>query len=197
MPDYAYITSKYLDVAQRYAEEKLQGRLLEHTFGCVETAEKLARRFDCDAEKAAIASYLHDVVKGLKYPEQVALGRRLGMTARKIHSVLPPVLHGLIAAEIAEVELKIKDADIIQAIECHSTGCSGMGDVAKVVFIADFIEFTRMFPGAAELRSHGAVNLDELALAILLRKLEHLMQERRPIDPRALQFWNELVTEQR
>jgi predicted HD superfamily hydrolase involved in NAD metabolism len=184
---------QFAEIAQQYAEEKLKGRLLEHTFACAETAAKLAFRFQLDTDKAMAASYLHDVAKPPSYSLQVALARELGMSLPKIRSYPRPVFHGPLAALIAREKLGIEDPDILQAIECHSTGCAAMGEIAKVVFISDFIEFTRVFPGAAELRSHGNLTLDELAAAILARKIEHLLQERRQIDPRAFAFWNELV----
>ena len=184
---------EYANTAQQYVEQKVKGKLLEHILGCAETAEKLAKKFNCDQDKAAAAAYLHDVVKPMAYPEQVACARSLGMPQVKIESYLPPVFHGPLAALLVRKELHLEDRDILEAIECHSSGCAGMGEIAKVVFIADFIEFSRVFPGAKELRSHGAVTLDELALAILTRKLEHLIQERRPIDTRAIGFWNELT----
>jgi len=195
--DYSVKIGQYSNVAQQYAEKKLRGRLLEHVFACAETAEKLARKFDCSEDKAAAACYLHDIAKALPYPEQVAYGRRLGMSRKEIESFLPPILHGPVAARITKKELLIDDAEIIEAIECHSTGCAGMGQLAKIVFIADYIEFTRAFPGAKELHSHGAVTLDELAAAILARKITHLLEERRPIDSRAFEFWNDLTHSKR
>jgi HD superfamily phosphohydrolase YqeK len=68
-----------------------------------------------------------------------------------------------------------------------------MSGIAKVVLIADYIEETRSFPGAEELRSHGAVTLDELTIAILRRKLNHLIEANKDIDPRAIALWNELI----
>jgi predicted HD superfamily hydrolase involved in NAD metabolism len=193
MKNHVYEITGYAKAAEQFAAEKLKGRLLEHVCACVETAEKLARKFHCDEDKAAAACYLHDVAKPLSYPKQVAMASRLGMSQERIESYPPPVLHGPLAALIAKEELHITDPEIIEAIECHSTGCPGMGKVAKVLFVADFIEFTRVFPGAKELRSHGAVTLDELTQAILVRKLEHLLRERRPIDQRAIEFWNDLT----
>jgi HD superfamily phosphohydrolase YqeK len=102
-------------------------------------------------------------------------------------------LHGPLGALIAKKQLGIDDPEVLQAIEAHSTGCAGMCGVAKVVFVAVYIELTRSYPGATELRSHGHVTLDELTAAILERKLIHLMEKRKVIDPRALDFWNDRV----
>jgi predicted HD superfamily hydrolase involved in NAD metabolism len=181
--------------AERYAEEHLDGRLLEHTRGCVDTARKLAHKLGLDADKAGTAAWLHDVAKRFPRREQVVIARRLGMSEAEIASYLPPVLHGPLAALIARNELSINDPDVLQAIATHSSGCAGMCDVAKVVFISDYIELTRSFPGAEELRSHGDVTLNELAAAILKRKLIYLLDEQKDIDLRAITFWNELMVE--
>ncbi len=179
--------------AKEYAERSLDGRLLEHTRGSVETARKLAHRFGLDEGKAVIASYLHDIAKQFPRERQIALAGEMGMAQAEIDSYPLAVLHGPLAALIAQKELGIEDAEVLQAILAHSTGCAGMCDIAKIVFIADYIEETRSFPGAGELRSRGNITLDELTTAILRRKLNHLIGEDRDIDPRAIDLWNDLM----
>jgi predicted HD superfamily hydrolase involved in NAD metabolism len=182
-----------LQAAKKYAERNLDGRLLEHTRGSVETARKLAHRFGLDEENAVIASYLHDIAKPLKKDRQIAMAGEMGMAQAEIDSYPLAVLHGPLGALIAQKELGIEDAEVLQAILAHSTGCAGMCDIAKVVFIADYIEETRSFPGAKELRSRGDVTLDEFTTAILRRKLNHLIEYNRDIDPRAIDLWNDLM----
>jgi predicted HD superfamily hydrolase involved in NAD metabolism len=184
---------KYLDAARRYVERNLEGRLLEHTRGCVVTAEKLARKFGLDVDKAATASYLHDIAKSFSKERQVALALELGMPEDEIASYPPPVLHGSLSALVAQKELGIEDAEVLQAIVAHSTGCAGMCDIAKVVFIADYIEVTRRFPAADDLRSQGNITLNEFTRGILMRKVRHLVDKVRVIDTRAVDLWNDLV----
>lgn len=186
-------TQEHSKIAEEYARSILSGRLLKHTRGCAEMARKLAERFGLDAQKAVAASYLHDVGKQFPREEQAALARKMGMPASEIRSYLPEVLHGPLGVLIAKKRLGIDDPEVLQAIEAHSTGCADMCGVAKVVFVADYIELTRSFPGATELRGHGHVTLDELTTAILERKLIHLMEKRKVIDPRALELWNDLM----
>ena len=182
--------------AKEYAEQNLDGRLLEHTRGCAETARKLAHRFALVEEKAVAASYLHDIAKAFPNDRQIAMAREMGMSDAEIDSYPPPVLHGPLAALMAKERLGIDDLEIIQAIAAHSTGCTGICEIGKAVFIADYIEQTRSFPGASELRSHGNLTLNEIATAILRRKLDHLIEENKVIDTRAIDFWNELMSEQ-
>jgi predicted HD superfamily hydrolase involved in NAD metabolism len=146
-----------------------------------------------DEERARAASFLHDIAKMLPKTEQTALARELGMSEAELASYPIQVLHGPVAALIARKELGVDDSEVLQAIAAHSTGCAGMSGIAKVVLIADYIEETRSFPGAEELRSHGAVTLDELTIAILRRKLNHLIEANKDIDPRAIALWNELI----
>jgi predicted HD superfamily hydrolase involved in NAD metabolism len=189
----AFASQEYLEVARKYAEEHLKGRLLEHTRGCVEMAQKLAHRFGLDPEKAATAAYLHDITKTFSLEQQTALLQRLGMSPAELASHLPAIVHGWLSALIAKKELRIDDSEVLQAIEVHSTGCAGMSDLAKVVFISDFIEHTRRFPKAAELRGREYPTLDEAVITILRRKLEYLLEGRAIVAHRAIECWNELV----
>ncbi len=180
-------------IAEEYACSNLNGRLLKHARGCAEMAQKLAQRFGLDAERAVTASYLHDIGKQFSREEQAALARKMDMSASEIRSYPPEVLHGPLGALIAKKQLGIDDPEVLQAVEAHSTGCPGMCGLAKVVFVADFIEPSRRFPGASELRSREHATLDKMAAAILKRKLIYLMEKRKVIDARALDFWNELM----
>jgi predicted HD superfamily hydrolase involved in NAD metabolism len=186
---------KTVTVAKEYAEQNLDGRLLEHTRGCTETARKLAHRFELVEEKAVAASYLHDIAKAFPKDRQVAMSREMGMSDAEIDSYPLAVLHGPLAALMAKDRLAIDDPEILQAVAAHSTGCAKMCAVAKAVFVADYIEETRSFPGASELRSHGSLTLNEISTAILRRKLDHLIDENKVVDPRAMEFWNELMEE--
>ncbi len=186
-------TQHYSKVAQEYAVAHLRGRLLEHTLGCVEMVQALARRFNMDLEKVTTASYLHDIAKRFSHEEQVATARKMGMSDAEVRSHLPAVLHGPLGALITRKELGIDDAEVLHAIDCHSTGSAKMSDVSKALFVADYIEQSRSFPSATELRSHGQVTLDELTTAVLAQKLQYLIDQRKVIAPRAIEFWNELV----
>jgi predicted HD superfamily hydrolase involved in NAD metabolism len=180
-------------IVKEYIEAKLDGELLEHTLGCVDMARRLAGRFKVDSEKVAVASYLHDLAKSITRKEQAILAQSMGMSDAEIGSYSPAVLHGPLSALIAGTELGIDDPEVLQAVEAHSTGCGGMCTVTKVVFVADYIEPTRTFPGSAELRERRFATLDEAAAEILKRKLRHLIMQRKIIDPRAIKCWNELA----
>jgi predicted HD superfamily hydrolase involved in NAD metabolism len=180
--------------ARKYAEDYLGGGLLEHTLGCARASVELAHRFGLDEEKIATASYLHDIAKRFDIERQIELAREMGMSQAEIDYYPLAVLHGPLAALIARDKLGVDDADVLQAISAHSTGCAGMSSIATVVFIADYTEAGRSFPGSGDLRSKSNLTLNEYAVAILRSKLEYLIDHDRVIDPRAMEFWNELMS---
>jgi len=187
------MTEEQVRKAELYAEQNLSRGLLAHTRGCVQVAREFALRFGVSMEKAAVASYLHDIAKTISHDKQAALAKEMGMSAKEIRSYPPAVLHGPLGALIARKELGIDDPDVLQAIAAHSSGCRNMCGVAKVVFVADYIEHTRTFAGSANLRARKYANLDEATVSVLQHKMQYLLTEKAVIDPRALECWNELV----
>ncbi len=59
----------------------------------------------------------------------------------------PQLLHALAAAIIAKEEMKIEDEDILNSVIYHTTGREDMSLLEKIIYIADYIEPSRDFPG--------------------------------------------------
>ena len=74
----------------------------------------------------------------------------------------------------AKLEFSITDSEILEAIRVHTTGKVGMSKLDKVIFLADYIEPNRDFPGVDELRNvakKDLIRLYCLVLTILLTTL--------------------------
>lgn len=61
----------------------------------------------------------------------------------------PKMLHGKTAAAIARAEYHMPE-DICDAIACHTTGKNHMTLLDKILYLADYIEETRDFPGRGQ-----------------------------------------------
>ena len=48
-------------------------------------------------------------------------------------------------------DLGIEDAEILRAIEIHTVGSGTMSELDKVVYVADYIEHNRDFPGEGQI----------------------------------------------
>ena len=70
------------------------------------------------------------------------------------------IWHGLVGADIVQRELAIDDEEILRAIRVHTTGVAKMSLLDKIIYVADYIEPGRDFPGVKEAREIVLVDLD-------------------------------------
>jgi len=58
-------------------------------------------------------------------------------------------------------DLGIEDAEILRAIEIHTVGSGTMSELDKVVYVADYIEHNRDFPGVDKARELAQQSLKQ------------------------------------
>lgn len=73
------------------------------------------------------------------------------------------MLHGKTAAAIARAEYHMPE-DICDAIACHTTGKNHMTLLDKILYLADYIEETRDFPGVDKARELAQIDIDSALL---------------------------------
>ena len=127
-------------------------------------------------QAAAVAAMLHDIAKPLPLKEMQALATRYGLDLDDETLTAGNLLHGPVAAAIAEHELGIEDPEVLSAIACHTAGKPGMTVLDKVLFIADAIEPNREdYPGLAEMRRLVETDLDGAVLLSMERTREYVL----------------------
>ena len=116
----------------------------EHTIGVAYTSVCLAMRYGEDLHKAELAGLLHDCAKCI--PDDIKLDKckRNNIPITKAQEQSPSLLHAKLGAFIAADHYRIKDQDILNAIENHTTGRPAMSLLEKIVFVADYIEPRRI-----------------------------------------------------
>ncbi len=151
-----------------------ENRML-HVEGCREEAVKLARRWGADVLDAENAAVLHDLTKGMAPNEQLILCKKYGKIIRNIEKEDHNVLHAFTGAEIAGALFGVSD-EVCSAIRWHTTGKADMTLLEKIIWLADYIEPSRSFPGIEEVRRLAYCDIDgamTLALRMSLDNLEH------------------------
>jgi len=103
---------------------------------------------------------------------------------------MPALWHPHAGAAAAYLEWNVRDTSVLQAIRCHTLGHLRMRPLAQVLFVADFIEPGRRFPGIEEARRKSGSNLREGILAKASMTIGYLLQKRLTIHPRLLETWN-------
>jgi nicotinate-nucleotide adenylyltransferase len=146
-------------------------------FHCRNTAllaSDLCRRFGLDPRTGYLAGIGHDLCKSLSDKEMLALAELDGEKISKPEQKKPSLLHARAAAVTLEQRFGIRDADVLEAVRLHIGGAMGMGNLAKIVFIADKIEVSRngIDPTLRDLSETGS--LDQLFAAVLDNNVAYL-----------------------
>jgi predicted HD superfamily hydrolase involved in NAD metabolism len=177
-------------------EELIRRRTPESLYShCVATARMardLAAHHGLDSRKAWVAGLLHDIARPLDDGKLLEEADRRGVEVAETERTAPVLLHGKVGARIAETELGITDPQIVEAITVHTTGAPGMGEIARIVFVADYAEPTRQLAGAQKVRGLLPERLDEAVLTVVRHKIDHVTRSGRAIDPRCVELRSEL-----
>lgn len=150
----------------------LKHKRIPHVLGTEQEAVRLAKHYGADVEKARIAALLHDCTKKLEMDDQLALCQQYGIQLDELEQRALKLLHAKTGAEIARSVFGVDD-EIYRAIWWHTTGHADMSLLEKVIYLADYIEPTRDFPGVDDLRKAVYADLDQG----LLMGLEMTVQE--------------------
>ena len=169
----------YTDETRRDILSRLSGYRLKHTLGCEKAARMLAQKYGADEDKCAFAMLLHDITKNFSQEEQLNLCEKYGIIPNDVEKEEWKTLHGKTAAAIAKDVYGAPD-DVVHAIAYHTTGCAEMTTLEKIIYLADYIEPTRVFDGVEQLREAAWRDLDEGMLLGLDMTLEHLREQKQP-----------------
>ncbi|GGA36878.1 hypothetical protein GCM10007416_07300 [Kroppenstedtia guangzhouensis] len=164
----------------------------EHTLRVVETAVELADRVGVDRKQARLAALLHDYCKfwPRERMERIIRERGLPQDLLKHHVEL---WHAPVGAEVVREELEVEDEGVLDAIRYHTTGRPHMSLLDKVIFLADYIEPGRQFPGVEEVRELARKDLDQAVLKSLDNTLVFLIQRGQKVYPLTVAARNDMV----
>ena len=145
---------------------------------CIFTAEYMASfaaKASITNDEAVTAGLLHDLCKGMSDAELLAAAQEYGLTVNDAQRRKPRLLHGPVAAEECRRKLGIAGEAVYDAICWHTTGRPGLGKLGLALYLADFAEPSRTFPGAEEARRILRKQGFEPALRYVSeRKFEHV-----------------------
>ncbi len=182
--------ANYRDLPVEELEAAVMGLLKEsrraHVLGCAQTCEELARRYGVNETDAVRAGLLHDITKALDGPLQLTLCREYGMILDTFSAQNPKTLHALTGSLVAERIFGENEA-VIAAIRSHTTGKADMNLLEKILYVADYMEPNRDFPGVEELRSLAYTDITGALKLGLQMTLDMLHRQQREISPESIQ----------
>lgn len=164
----------------------LNHRRIPHVLGTEQEAVRLAVRYGADVEKARRAALLHDCTKRLSKKEHLELCRQYGIPLDDMERKAGSLLHAKTGAEEARRVFGVDD-EIYGAIRYHTTGRAHMTLLEKIIYLADYIEPSRDFPGVEKLRKACYEDLDKGLLKGLEMTIGKLEAEGGPIHHAAIE----------
>ena len=168
----------------------LKPNRVNHVLGCRDTCVALAKRWGVDETDAARAGILHDITKALDGPLQLTLCEAYEKQLSEFSQRYPKTLHALTGSMVAQ-RIFGENPAVVAAIESHTTGKAAMNTLEKIVYVADYMEPNRNFPGVERLRELAFSDLDaalKLGLETTLEHLANLGDEVSPESRQALEY---------
>lgn len=188
------LSDAFFEARHRDLESRVTKKRLRHIEGVARAAEMLARTYGVDERKARLAGLLHDWDKGYDDAGIRARVEELGLEGVLdpwVVEHMPQVLHGPTAAAALGRRWPSIPADVLQAIDRHTTAAPDMTPLDMVVYIADAIEESRRYGRIDELRALvGKVDLEELFVSTYEYWVIMLIERKKPVHPDTIAVWN-------
>ena len=168
----------------------LKPQRVRHVLGCRDTSAELARIWGANETDAARAGMLHDVTKALDGPLQLTLCKAYDIMLDEFSTKNPKTLHALTGSLVAD-RIFGENQAVVDAICSHTTGKGNMNTLEKIIYVADYMEPNRDFPGVEQLRYLAHTNLDKalkLGLEMTLAVLKERGSDISPESAEALQY---------
>jgi len=191
------ITNNLIIEIDNYLKQNLLEKRYKHTISTALTAKKLCKVFNMDRKKGYVAGLLHDIARDFDVEDLFKTVSKDGKSIDPEEKEEPELLHGRAGAVIAKELFNIDDKEIIEAIQLHTTGSIGMGDLAKIIFIADYIEPRRKYITNKYVKNLFGRPLNEMLEIVLKSVIDYLAKKEKKISEKTLQLLEEFENERK
>lgn len=187
--------AKFADIDIQLKQNLTTNRYI-HSIGVAYTATSLAMRYGENIEVAFLAGLVHDCAKCLSDSVQVIECERHHLDVTNYEKNHPQLLHAKLSSVYAKINYGIDNKEILDAIKWHTTGTVEMTLLAKIIYIADFIEPNRKnFDGLDEARKIAFENIDKAMCVILNMVIEYQKDNVDETSVIAYRYYKQLLKE--
>lgn len=182
---------------QTYVKEHVKPMRYVHIEGVVEAALLLSELYGGNRDAIALAALCHDMMKDHEVSFLLELIHRYGEMPVDDGNT-PQILHAQAGAIYLEHVCCIRNEEVLNAVRYHTTGRAQMSLTEKIIFIADYIEKGRNFPGVENLRKLAGENLDQAVLTALSGTIKHLESLNKPVaavSRSAMEYYERVLQE--
>lgn len=181
------------DVIQTKLQKMLTTKRYQHSVGVSETAAMLAVQYGANVNQARLAGMVHDCARELPSNTLLQMAATFGIVLNDVELRQSALLHAPVGAKLIAEDYGIHDAAIRRAVALHTTGGPNLTLLEKIIYLADFIEPGRNFPGVDKLRQLAGQNLDAAVLAAYDQSLQYIIAQRGLVHPATIEGRNNLL----
>lgn len=174
-------------------KRRVSGGRLAHVYRVVETARLLAPLHGVDEEQAAVAALLHDYARMVLGAELLEIAHQHNLLTDPVEETNPSLLHGPVGAHLLAAEGLLTDPEGLAAIRWHTTGRPQMSPLEQVIWLADYTEPGRSFPGVDRVRSLAQTDLPAAMLLGIDQTIRHLLDRRLVLHTSTVHAYNWLI----
>ncbi|MGF7436392.1 bis(5'-nucleosyl)-tetraphosphatase (symmetrical) YqeK [Lentilactobacillus senioris] len=189
-------TGKYTPLSRTELVKKLQEALTPSRFNHVlrveQTAIQLAQKYGESVEKASIAGLVHDYAKQRPDADFIRAIKQYRLDDNLLNYG-NAIWHGVVGWLFVAKELQIENIDILKAVEYHTVGHQYMSKLAQIVYMADYIEPGRDFPGVSKARKATEISLAAGVSCQTQQTLSYLIENKLPVYPQTIITYNAWV----
>ncbi len=192
MIDYDTLTEKIRD----YTEAHVKPARYDHSVRVAEMCVKLCKRYGLDENKGYLVGIGHDMCKDMPRDKMLELAKKDGKPVSEYELSKISLLHGRAAAVMMKEKFGIEDHDILEAVANHVSGCVGICDLGKILFLADKTEPGR--PQSTDEYRAGLIklSLDEQFLSVVKENYDYIRgrgYEVYPETKKMIEYYEQVV----
>lgn len=170
-------------------KDVVKTKRFKHILRVEEKIMTLAEKHGVDLEKASIAALLHDFAKDLDSQVMRELARQY-WDEPLLEASSDEIWHGFAAAQIAQEHFNVKDKSILTAVAGHTIGWFEMDQLFKILYLADYTEPGRDFPGVKKARKLAENDLDAAVTFKMSATIKHLIDKEQSIFLPTIDIYN-------
>ena len=186
--------------------DAIESRLIELPAGLRDHVERsrvvgqeIATRHGIDARLVDTGIAAHDLARAVRRPVLLSEAERLGLEIDFVERHQPLLLHGPVAAAWLSEDEDYGVGVVLESVQFHTTGHPGMGEVGKVVFLADKLDPWKVerAPFLNRVEELSRTDLDAAILHYLDKTIERLVMDGQLVHPTAVEYRNDLLLRRR
>lgn len=156
-----------------YIRKNLSKKRYIHSVEVAKMSYVIAELVGLDCNKAYLSGLSHDIAREVDMYVLVDLIKGIpGLSDDFLN--LDVLYHGPVGAKMLFDNFKISDSDVLNGVKYHSVGHPDMGDLAKCVFVADYISEDRVHIDNEFREMILSKDIDSMVTLVLLENKNYL-----------------------